>query len=177
MKINIGGISIEGSIVTRLSDSAWGGRRSKAVTVEMSHADAAGYFTDNAPWSVTNSEPDENGLQREIITDMSEYAIAGPITDNRDGTVTVRMGKYSDDELMAIPLSEAPANHAQAVAWRVIIEQAVQSIADDAVALTAAALHPDWAGLTGTEARAGMRFRHSPCIWSPFSSKMLSSSS
>ena len=37
-----------------------------------------------------------------IEEDCSEYSVAGSITDNRDGTVTVKMGKPTDAELLNI---------------------------------------------------------------------------
>ena len=50
----------------------------------------------------------ERVVKRETVTpeaetyDNSAYSVAGPITDHRDGTVTVKMGKPTAAELLAI---------------------------------------------------------------------------
>lgn len=43
----------------------------------------------------------------EEIYDNSEYCVAGPITDNRDGTVYIKMGKPTELELKNKELAEA----------------------------------------------------------------------
>lgn len=160
--INIGGRQMECSVATRPSDSMFGGRESKAVTIASNYADAVSLFVDGVLWSITSDVTEADGSIRQVTTDMSAYAISGPITDNRNGTVTVRMGKYREEELMLIPLAAAPATRSEAVELRGIIEKAVQSIADDADALKAKALYPAWAELAiaETEAVKGRRFRH-----------------
>lgn len=160
MKVKINGQILDATVQTRPSDTLWDGRASKAITMAMTYEDAVALFVNDLVWSVIGEAINEDGTTYEFETDMSEYAISGPITDNRDGTVTVRMGKYRDEELMRIPLTEVPADHATAVVWREIIEEAVQSIEDDAQALIAAPLYPVWGNLIGTEAKAGMRFTH-----------------
>ncbi len=161
MIINIMGRQLEGSVATRRSDPAWGGRESKAITVAMTYAEAVALFEHDTPWYVTVELQQDDGTIRAITTDMSEYAISGPITDNRDGTVTVRMGKYGEDELLQTALAAAPGSHKQAAEWRGVIEQALQGIEDDQEALTVAALYPVWGDLlTGTKLEAGMRIQH-----------------
>lgn len=161
MIISIKGRQLEGSVATRRSDPAWGGRESKAITVAMSYAEAVALFEHDTPWSVTVELQRDDGSMETVATDMSEYAISGPITDNRDGTVSVRMGKYSEDELLQTALAAAPGSHKQAAEWRGVIEQALQGIEDDQEALTVAALYPLWGDLlTGAELAAGMRIQH-----------------
>lgn len=162
MMINIKGRQMECRVDTRGRDSAWDGRESKAITVALDYATALELFENDAPWSVTVDVERDDGTVRTITTDMSEYAISGPITDNRDGTVTVRMGKYSQEELMRETLVVAPQSHAQAINWRGIIEDVVQAIPDDAHALEVAPLHPEWdkLAMAGATVSAGYRFRH-----------------
>lgn len=162
MKINIGERTLEGRVETRLSDGMFGGRESKAVTAAMTVAEAAELFSDDAAWSVSVQTVNDDGEEQTFTQDMSAYAVSGPITDNRDGTVTVRMGKLREEELMRIPLAETPKNRAAARRLRSVIEAAVQSIEDDETALTAAALHPEWSALAaaGAQAEPGRRFRH-----------------
>lgn len=165
MMININGRQLEGRVETRMADTAWDGRESKAIIATMSYPEAIELFVNDAPWSVASEAVDDDGNLSQVTVDMSDYAISGPITDNRDGTVTVRMGKYRESELMLIPLAEAPANHAQARLWRGIIESAVQSIERDEDALAVRALYPAWETLIGTEAAAGERFRYNGALY------------
>lgn len=161
MIINIMGRQLEGSVATRRSDPAWGGRESKAITVAMTYAEAVALFASDTPWAVTVELQQDDGTIENATTDMSEYAISGPITDNRDGTITVRMGKYREEELMQTALAAAPGSHKQAAEWRGVIEEALQGIEDDQAALAAAPLYPAWGDLlSGTELPEGMRIRH-----------------
>lgn len=122
----------EASISGRMSDSSWGGRSTKTITLKnMDYASVDSLFVDGAQWSIISEseiiEPvldpetgeftyDENGntitqttIQRDEF-DNSEFDIAGPITDNRDGTITIKMGKKTElektSELMEILLGE-----------------------------------------------------------------------
>ena len=90
------------------SDREWNNRESKAITLEMSYADAMALFVDDLEWAIVyqaDSYVDENG---ETVTpkaetyDNSDYCVAGSVTDNRDGTVTVKMGKPTAEEINAI---------------------------------------------------------------------------
>lgn len=91
-----------------LIDRAWGGRDSKAITLEMDYATALALFVDELAWSIVfqgDSYVDDKGqtvTPDPEIYDNSDYSVAGPITDNRDGTVTVKMGKPTDAELLAV---------------------------------------------------------------------------
>lgn len=145
----------------RGNDTQWGGRESRAITLPMTYAEALSLFKDDVPWAVVFEGVDEDGTAYTSEKDMSEYALSGPITDNRDGTVTVKMGKHHPDELLETALHTVPGSHLEAEKLRGIIETAVQSIEDDATALAAAALYPDWAALVtqGSEVEAGFRFR------------------
>lgn len=160
MIVKIGEKQFGALVDTRPNDTAWGGRESKAITAQMTYQEAVETFVNDVAWSVSYSVISEDGAVHLVETDMSIYAISGPITDNRDGTVTVRMGKYREEELMSIPLAEAPKTHTEAMLWRGIIEDVVQAVPDDAHALTVAPLHPEWARLVGATVSAGYRFRH-----------------
>ena len=78
-------------------DKEWNGRESKAITLEMSYADAMATFVDDLDWAIVYEE----GETTEVY-DNSEFSVAGPVTDNRNGTVTVKMGQPTADELLAI---------------------------------------------------------------------------
>lgn len=160
MIINIADRQFVGSVQTRFVDTAWDGRESKAITVPITYADAIALFGNDAPWSVTVEMEDDNGSMRMVTLDMSEYAISGPITDNRDGTVTVRMGKYREEELLRIPLDSVPVNHTAAQNLRKFIEKSMRNIESDTEAVYYIYLHPAWENLAaeGAEAYNGMRF-------------------
>ncbi|MBR2319516.1 MAG: hypothetical protein IKA50_01855 [Clostridia bacterium] len=74
-------------------DYTWNNRESQAITLEADYATVVDLFVDDVAWS--NADTGE---------DMSEYCVAGSITDNRDGTCTVKMGKLTDGEVLAIML-------------------------------------------------------------------------
>ena len=91
----------------RVSDSNWDNRASKAITLEMDYATAANIFVNGLKWSIIQREEmpvfDENGEQTGVETqetefDNSDYNLAGDITDHRDGTITVKMGKLTELE-------------------------------------------------------------------------------
>lgn len=65
-------------------------RETLTITAMMTYAEAAAHFTDGAVFTLT----DEFGDSFE----WNEHGVAGPITDNRDGTVTVIMGKNNTVE-------------------------------------------------------------------------------
>lgn len=80
----------------------------------MAYTDVLELLPDNTPWSIVqkdtvqklddNGQPmtDESGEQitEEVTTefDNSEYSMSGVITDNRDGTCTIKMGKPTEIE-------------------------------------------------------------------------------
>lgn len=98
------------SIAGKVTDRDWGGRESKAVTLEMTHAQAAQLFTDGLGWSIvqrdtvpvydTDGNPTGETEEQVQEWDNSDYCVAGPIMDNRDGTITAKMGKKTEVELL-----------------------------------------------------------------------------
>ena len=87
----------------RLIDRDWDGRASKSITLTMTHAQAAQLFTDGLGWSIVQRETvpdgtDGGGTETVQEWDNADYCVAGPITDHRDGTLTVKMGKYTQLE-------------------------------------------------------------------------------
>ena len=98
------------SIAGKITDRDWGGRESKAVTLEMTNAAAVQLFVDGLSWSIvqrdtvpvydTDGNPTGETEEQMQEWDNSEYCVAGPITDNRDGTITAKMGKKTEVELL-----------------------------------------------------------------------------
>ena len=160
--VKINGNEFEAIVQTRPNDSMWGGRESKAITFTSTYEEAKNLFTNNIPWSIVVDQYDINENIKTVEKDMSEYALAGSITDNRDGTMTVKMGKYTEEELLVIPIAVAPKTHKEAVELRSVIENAAQSL-DDQVALTAKTLYPEWVELAANSfvaENAGFKFRY-----------------
>ena len=98
------------SIAGKVTDRDWGGRESKAVTLEMTYAAAVQLFVDGLSWSIVqrdtvpvyDTDGNPTGATEEQMQewDNAEYCVAGPITDNRDGTITAKMGKKTEVELL-----------------------------------------------------------------------------
>lgn len=97
------------SIAGKVTDRDWGGRESKAVTLEMTHAAAAQLFVDGLSWSIVQrdtvpvygTDGNPTGATEEQVQewDNADFCVAGGITDNRDGTITAKMGKKTELEL------------------------------------------------------------------------------
>lgn len=100
-----------------LQNPKWDRRDTKAITLEMTHDQAVSLFVDGLAWGIkqVNTYPVFDGqgqptgeTKTETQTfDNSDYSVAGAITDNRDGTVTVMMGKHTDLELAQAAQAEA----------------------------------------------------------------------
>ena len=104
-------------------DREWGNRESKSIHLEMTYADAAALFVNGLAWSIVMdvAQPvlnedgtpvlDEQGnptfetVQEEY--DNADYSLAGSITDNRDGTLSVKMGKPTEVETLQSQLANA----------------------------------------------------------------------
>lgn len=93
----------------RNPDRDWDNRHSKSITLEMDYATAMDLFVDELDWSIvyqpgsfTDPQTGETVIPEPETYDNSEFCVAGPVTDNRDGTVTVKMGVPTDKELLDI---------------------------------------------------------------------------
>ena len=96
------------SISGKIPDRDWDGRKSKAVTLEMTYTEAAQLFVDGLNWSIVqrdtvpvyDKDGNPTGETEEQVQewDNSDYNVAGSITDNRNGTCTCKMGKKTQLE-------------------------------------------------------------------------------
>ena len=89
----------------KMEDRDWDKRESKAITLEMDHATAESLFVDGRGWSIVDEVQVPDPKTGEPITqpveyDNSDFSVAGDIIDHRDGTVTVKMGKYTIEEML-----------------------------------------------------------------------------
>lgn len=69
------------------------------LRVEMTYQEAALAFTDGAAFTIIDDNEDQY--------EYTDYGVAGPITDNRDGTITVKMGKNNTSEQDALDQAKA----------------------------------------------------------------------
>lgn len=113
--VRIGKKLYPATISGRKNDYEWDGRESKAITLNIAHSEAAGLFVDDAEWSIVYQDDSYIGDNGKTVMpepeeyDNSEFCIAGSITDHRDGTVTVVMGKLTKAEEKEVELAETEA--------------------------------------------------------------------
>lgn len=126
-----------------LVDRNWNGRDTKTIYLTMSYDAVVALLPDNTPWSIVQRETqdvlDEQGNPtsetEEVVNewDNSMYSLSGAITDHRNGTVSIKMGKPTETEnakATVTALAGAPVTYARAVELRPIIEQAAVSLSD-----------------------------------------------
>ena len=108
-QVKINGQTYDATISGTYRDMAWGGRASKSINLAMDYATAMDTFADDVPWSILYQGPEYYDPEtKETVTpeveeyDNSDYCMAGDVTDHRDGTVTVKMGKPTAEELNQI---------------------------------------------------------------------------
>lgn len=129
--------------ISKYQDGDWGGRSTQTLFLTMSHDQVAALLPDNTPWSIVQRDTvdvlDEQGKptgETEVVvteTDMSEYCLAGEITDYRDGSVSVKMGKRTETESAVgamVALTGEVVTVERATELRPVIEQAAKSFTD-----------------------------------------------
>lgn len=102
--VKINGTTYPAVINGKHIDREWNDRESKIITLEMAYTDAIGIFVDGLAWSIL-MDVEQEQEDGSIVTvqeeyDNSDYSIAGSITDNRDGTLAVKMGKPTKIETL-----------------------------------------------------------------------------
>lgn len=104
--VKINGTTYPAVINGKHIDREWNDRESKTITLEMAYTDAIGIFVDGLAWSILmDVEQEQEQEDGSIVTvqeeyDNSDYSMAGSITDNRDGTLAVKMGKPTKIETL-----------------------------------------------------------------------------
>lgn len=139
-----------------LVDRNWNGRDTKTIYLTMSYDAVAALLPDNTPWSIVQRDMvdvlDEQGKPtgetKEVVNeyDNSEYSLAGDITDHRDGTVSIKMGKPTESELSEATVTALVGQSITpqcAARLRPMIEAAATSLPDSDAA-TAVELFPKW---------------------------------
>ena len=150
--IKINSINYPAEIYGHVRDTAWDGRESKVIVLALSIQEALDLFVDGLQWAIVYGTQTIN---------QEDYVIAGPITDNRDGTISVRMGKPTAAEVSSIITGEQIANIDMATAYtmRAKIEESVASL-DDETAVTVPSLFTPWT--VGEAVEVGDRRYYAP---------------
>ena len=152
-----------------LVDRNWNGRDTKTIYLTMSYDAVAALLPDNIPWSIVQRDMvdvlDEQGKPtgetKEVVNeyDNSVYSLSGAITDHRDGTVSIKMGKPTETENAVgavVALTGEVVTMARAAELRPMIEQASASLSDGEAAKSPE-LFPRWADHIGETVKPGDR--------------------
>ena len=150
-------------------DREWGEREVKNIRLTMTATDAAALLPDNTPWSIVQRETvdkldndgNPTGETEEVVNewDNSMYSLSGDITDHRDGTVSIKMGKPTEAETAVgavVALTGEVVTMARAAELRPVIEQASASLSDGEAAKSPE-LFPRWADHIGETVKPGDR--------------------
>lgn len=154
--IKINNTEYPATITGEHKDRTWNEREVKNIRLTMTATEAAALLPDNTPWSIVQRDTvpkyDEQGQPtgetKEVVNeyDNSEYSLAGDITDHRDGTVSIKMGKPTESELSAATVTALVGQSItpqRAARLRPMIEAAATSLPDSDAA-TAVELFPKW---------------------------------
>lgn len=127
--IKVNNILYPAEIGGRIGDYEWDRRDTKSITLSMTYAEVLALLPDNTPWSIVQKDTVQkigedgqpmvdgsgNPVTEEVTSefDNSEYSMSGVITDNRDGTCTIKMGKPTEIETVtASAISSADLENA-----------------------------------------------------------------
>ena len=141
--VKVNGQEYPATCIYNYKDRNWDMRETQTVHLTMPYAQAVVLLPSGTPWSNVFRETKDKldndgsptGQTEEVVTeeDMSAYSLSGAITDHRDGTVSIKMGKPTETEnarATVTALAGEPVTYARAVKLRPIIEQAAVSLSD-----------------------------------------------
>ena len=167
--IKVGGQEYPATCVYNYKDRNWDMRETQTVHLTMPYAQAAALLPSGTPWSNVfretkdklDNDGNPTGETEEVVTeeDMSAYSLSGVITDHRDGTVSIKMGKPTEAESAVgavVALTGEVVTMARAVELRPVIEQASASLSDGEAAKSPE-LFPRWADHIGETVAPGDR--------------------
>ena len=150
--IKINSINYPAEIYGHVRDRDWDNRESKVIVLALSIQEALDLFVDGLQWSIVY------GIQ---VIPQDDFIIAGPITDNRNGTVSVRMGKPTAAEVSNV-ITGGAVDLPTAYAMRAVIEESVASL-DDETAVTVPSLFTPWK--PGEAVNVGDRRYYAPRLY------------
>jgi hypothetical protein len=167
--IKVNGVEYPATLIYNYKDRNWDMRETQTVHLTMPYAQTAALLPSGTPWSnvfretkdVLDADRNPTGQTEEVVTeeDMSVYSLSGAITDHRDGTVTVKMGKPTETENAVgavVALTGEVVTMARAAELRPVIEQASASLSDGEAAKSPE-LFPRWANHIGETVKPGDR--------------------
>lgn len=167
--LKVNGQEYLAKFISKYQDLNWDKRETQTIYLTMSHDAVAALLPDNTPWSIVQREMvdvlDEQGQPtgetKEVVNeyDNSEYSLAGDITDHRDGTVSIKMGKPTESELSEATVTALVGQSTtpqRAARLRPMIEQASASLSDGEAAKSPE-LFPRWADHIGETVKPGDR--------------------
>ena len=115
--IKVNGVEHPATLIYNYKDRNWDMRETQTVHLTMPYAQAAALLPSGTPWSNVfretkdklDNDGNPTGQTEEVVTeeDMSAYSLAGDITDHRDGTVSIKMGKPTETETLRAQLEDA----------------------------------------------------------------------
>lgn len=167
--IKVNNTEYPATITGILKDREWNEREVKNIRLTMTATDAAALLPDNTPWSIIQRETvdkldndgNPTGETEKVVNewDNSDYSLSGAITDHRDGTVSIKMGKPTETENAVgavVALTGEVVTMARAAELRPVIEQASASLSDGEAAKSPE-LFPRWADHIGETVKPGDR--------------------
>ena len=167
--LKVNGQEYPAKFISKYQDLNWDKRETQTIYLTMSHDAVAALLPSGTPWSIVQRETvdvlDEQGQPtgetKEVVNeyDNSEYSLAGDITDHRDGTVSIKMGKPTESELSAATVTALVGQSItpqRAAKLRPVIEQASASLSDGEAAKSPE-LFPRWADHIGETVKPGDR--------------------
>lgn len=114
--VKVNGTEYPATVNGNLTDRNWNGRDTKTIYLTMTHDAVAALLPDNTPWSIVlretvnklDNDGNPTGETEEVVNewDNSAYSLSGAITDHRDGTVSIKMGKPTEAETLRAQLAE-----------------------------------------------------------------------
>lgn len=167
--IKVGGQEYPATLIYNYKDRNWDMRETQTVHLTMPYAQAAALLPSGTPWSIVQRETVDKldndgqptGETEEVVNewDNSAYSLSGAITDHRDGTVSIKMGKPTETENAVgavVALTGEVVTMARAAELRPVIEQASASLSDGEAAKSPE-LFPRWANHIGETVKPGDR--------------------
>lgn len=167
--IKVAGQEYPATCIYNYKDRNWDMRETQTVHLTMPYAQAAALLPSGTPWSNVfretkdklDNDGNPTGKTEEVVTeeDMSAYSLSGAITDHRDGTVSIKMGKPTETENAVgavVALTGEVVTMARAAELRPVIEQASASLSDGEAAKSPE-LFPRWADHIGETVKPGDR--------------------
>lgn len=167
--IKVNGQEYPATLIYNYKDRNWDMRETQTVHLTMPYAQAAALLPSGTPWSIVQRETVDKldndgqptGETEEVVNewDNSAYSLSGAITDHRDGTVSIKMGKPTEAENAVgavVALTGEVVTMARAAELRPVIEQASASLSDGEAAKSPE-LFPRWADHIGETVKPGDR--------------------